>query len=155
GPAGSNGRVANRALPDAGDRRTAGGHRRAVHRVGVVARFFGGDLRRRPRDERGALRGAGQQAAAVDLPHPRCWLAAERRLPLGGDAPVSLSPCDAAVRGAARAVRLGSLAHQDAVNRPPGLPSPRSLRAAFAAAYALAYLVGGERRMLRLIRRYG
>ena len=29
------------------------------------------------------------------------------------------------------------------------------LRTAFAAAYALAYLVGGERRMLRLIRRYG
>ncbi len=29
------------------------------------------------------------------------------------------------------------------------------LRSAFAAAYALAYLVGGERRMLRLIRRYG
>jgi cytochrome P450 len=29
------------------------------------------------------------------------------------------------------------------------------LRPAFAAAYAIAYLVGGERRMLRLIRRYG
>jgi cytochrome P450 len=29
------------------------------------------------------------------------------------------------------------------------------LRPAFAAAYAVAYLVGGERRMLRLIRRYG
>jgi cytochrome P450 len=29
------------------------------------------------------------------------------------------------------------------------------LRGAFAAAYAVAYLVGGERRMLRLIRRYG
>jgi cytochrome P450 len=29
------------------------------------------------------------------------------------------------------------------------------LRSAFAAAYAIAYLVGGERRMLRLIRRYG
>jgi cytochrome P450 len=29
------------------------------------------------------------------------------------------------------------------------------LRPAFAAGYALAYLVGGERRMLRLIRRYG
>jgi len=29
------------------------------------------------------------------------------------------------------------------------------LRTAFAAAYAVAYLVGGERRMLRLIRRYG
>jgi cytochrome P450 len=28
-------------------------------------------------------------------------------------------------------------------------------RTAFAAAYAVAYLVGGERRMLRLIRRYG
>lgn len=28
-------------------------------------------------------------------------------------------------------------------------------RSAFAAAYAVAYLVGGERRMLRLIRRYG
>jgi cytochrome P450 len=29
------------------------------------------------------------------------------------------------------------------------------LRSAFATAYAIAYLVGGERRMLRLIRRYG
>jgi len=29
------------------------------------------------------------------------------------------------------------------------------LRSGFAAAYAIAYLVGGERRMLRLIRRYG
>jgi cytochrome P450 len=29
------------------------------------------------------------------------------------------------------------------------------LRPGFAAAYAIAYLVGGERRMLRLIRRYG
>jgi cytochrome P450 len=29
------------------------------------------------------------------------------------------------------------------------------LRPAFAAAYAIAYFVGGERRMLRLIRRYG
>jgi cytochrome P450 len=29
------------------------------------------------------------------------------------------------------------------------------LRSAFAAAYAIAYLVGGERRMMRLIRRYG
>ncbi|BDB45447.1 cytochrome P450 [Mycobacterium kiyosense] len=38
---------------------------------------------------------------------------------------------------------------------PPGLPAPRRLRSLFAAAYALAYLVGGERRMLRLIRRYG
>ena len=28
-------------------------------------------------------------------------------------------------------------------------------RSAFAAAYAIAYIVGGERRMLRLIRRYG
>src|SRR6202012_5816759 len=37
----------------------------------------------------------------------------------------------------------------------PGLPAPRPFRVAFAAAYALAYLVGGERRMLRLIRRYG
>jgi cytochrome P450 len=43
----------------------------------------------------------------------------------------------------------------DAVSRPPGLPAPRMLRSAFAAAYAIAYLVGGERRMLRLIRRYG
>jgi cytochrome P450 len=41
------------------------------------------------------------------------------------------------------------------LGRPPGLPAPRPLRAAFAAAYAIAYLVGGERRMLRLIRRYG
>jgi cytochrome P450 len=41
------------------------------------------------------------------------------------------------------------------MSRPPGLPAPRLLRPAFAAAYALAYLVGGERRMLRLIRRYG
>ncbi|WP_253849392.1 cytochrome P450 [Mycobacterium asiaticum] len=38
---------------------------------------------------------------------------------------------------------------------PPGLPAPRGLRSAAAAAYAMAYLVGGERRMLRLIRRYG
>jgi cytochrome P450 len=38
---------------------------------------------------------------------------------------------------------------------PPGLPAPRRFRSAYAAAYALAYLVGGERRMLRLIRRYG
>ncbi|WP_082129609.1 cytochrome P450 [Mycobacterium haemophilum] len=38
---------------------------------------------------------------------------------------------------------------------PPGLPAPRLFRPAFAAAYAVAYLVGGERRMLRLIRRYG
>jgi hypothetical protein len=42
-----------------------------------------------------------------------------------------------------------------ALSRPPGLPAPRALRSAFAAAYAIAYLVGGERRMLRLIRRYG
>jgi cytochrome P450 len=35
------------------------------------------------------------------------------------------------------------------------LPAPRPFRAVFAAAYAVAYLVGGERRMLRLIRRYG
>lgn len=38
---------------------------------------------------------------------------------------------------------------------PPGLPAPRNFRWAFAAAYAVAYLIGGERRMLRLIRRYG
>lgn len=38
---------------------------------------------------------------------------------------------------------------------PPGLPAPRGFRSACAAAYALAYLVGGERRMLRLIGRYG
>jgi cytochrome P450 len=42
-----------------------------------------------------------------------------------------------------------------ALSRPPGLPAPRGLRLAFAAAYAVAYVVGGERRMLRLIRRYG
>ncbi|BBX63872.1 putative cytochrome P450 137 [Mycobacterium saskatchewanense] len=42
-----------------------------------------------------------------------------------------------------------------ATRRPPGLPAPRPFRSAFAAAYAVAYLVGGERRMLRLIRRYG
>ncbi len=41
------------------------------------------------------------------------------------------------------------------MSRPPGLPAPRLFRPAFATAYALAYLVGGERRMLRLIRRYG
>ena len=41
------------------------------------------------------------------------------------------------------------------MSRPPGLPAPRLFRPAFAAVYALAYLVGGERRMLRLIRRYG
>ncbi|MGB9222495.1 cytochrome P450 [Mycobacterium sp.] len=39
--------------------------------------------------------------------------------------------------------------------RPPGLPATRRLRTIFAAGYAVAYLVGGERRMLRLIRRYG
>lgn len=38
---------------------------------------------------------------------------------------------------------------------PPGLPAPRGFRSACAAAYALAYLVGGERRMMRLIARYG
>jgi cytochrome P450 len=43
----------------------------------------------------------------------------------------------------------------DGLRRPPGLPAPRILRPAFAAAYAAAYLAGGERRMLRLIRRYG
>ena len=43
----------------------------------------------------------------------------------------------------------------DCLPCPPGLPAPRLLRPAFAAAYAVAYLVGGERRMLRLIRRYG
>jgi cytochrome P450 len=41
------------------------------------------------------------------------------------------------------------------VSPPPGLPAPRRFRSAFAAAYALAYLAGGERRMMRLIRRYG
>jgi cytochrome P450 len=41
------------------------------------------------------------------------------------------------------------------LSAPPGLPAPRVFRAGFAAAYALAYLIGGERRMLRLIRRYG
>ncbi|WP_372513513.1 cytochrome P450 [Mycobacterium gordonae] len=41
------------------------------------------------------------------------------------------------------------------VSPPPGLPAPRGFRSVFAAAYALAYLVGGERRMMRLIRRYG
>src|ERR1700753_3048814 len=45
--------------------------------------------------------------------------------------------------------------HRRGLSRPPGLPAPRVLRAAFAAGYALAYLIGGERRMLRLIRRYG
>ncbi|WP_204805011.1 cytochrome P450 [Mycobacterium riyadhense] len=43
----------------------------------------------------------------------------------------------------------------DALSPPPGLPAPRGFRTAFAAAYAVAYLVGGERRMLRLISRYG
>ncbi|WP_197519290.1 cytochrome P450 [Mycobacterium sp. E2327] len=42
-----------------------------------------------------------------------------------------------------------------ALSRPPGLPAPHILRPLFAAAYAAAYLVGGERRMLRVIRRYG
>lgn len=42
-----------------------------------------------------------------------------------------------------------------ALGRPPGLPAPRPLRSACAAAYAVAYLVGGERRMLRFVRRYG
>nr|WP_253861448.1 cytochrome P450 [Mycobacterium asiaticum] len=37
----------------------------------------------------------------------------------------------------------------------PGLPAPHGFRGVFAATYALAYLIGGERRMLRLIRRYG
>lgn len=41
------------------------------------------------------------------------------------------------------------------VARPPGLPAPRRFRLAFAAAYAVAYVLGGERRMLRLIRRQG
>ncbi|SPM39972.1 Cytochrome P450, partial [Mycobacterium numidiamassiliense] len=52
-------------------------------------------------------------------------------------------------------VRVIAPADRNAVRRPPGLPAPRPFRVAFAAAYALAYLVGGERRMLRLIRRYG
>jgi cytochrome P450 len=43
----------------------------------------------------------------------------------------------------------------DDLSPPPGLPAPRMVRSAFAAAYAVAYLIGGERRMLRLIRRYG
>src|ERR1700754_466560 len=42
-----------------------------------------------------------------------------------------------------------------ALSHPPGLPAPRRFRLVFAAAHAAAYLVGGERRMLRLIRRYG
>jgi cytochrome P450 len=50
---------------------------------------------------------------------------------------------------------LGRKNAPDGLRRPPGLPAPRMLRPAFAAAYAIAYLVGGERRMLRLIRRYG
>jgi cytochrome P450 len=54
---------------------------------------------------------------------------------------------------AASALRRGEA--PDALSRPPGLPAPRGLRSAFAAAYAIGYLVGGERRMLRLIRRYG
>lgn len=59
------------------------------------------------------------------------------------------------MRGPARAVRVIALPHRNAVSPPPGLPAPRMFRTAFAAAYAVAYLVGGERRMLRLIRRYG
>ncbi|MGO9520746.1 cytochrome P450 [Mycobacterium sp.] len=54
---------------------------------------------------------------------------------------------------AASAIRRANTT--DASSRPPGLPAPRMLRSAFAAAYAVAYLVGGERRMLRLIKRYG
>jgi cytochrome P450 len=50
---------------------------------------------------------------------------------------------------------LRSAKQPDALPRPPGLPAPRGFRAVFAAAYAVSYLVGGERRMLRLIRRYG
>jgi cytochrome P450 len=50
---------------------------------------------------------------------------------------------------------LGRANAPDTLSRPPGLPAPRLLRSGFAAAYAIAYLVGGERRMLRLIRRYG
>ncbi|QLL07162.1 cytochrome P450 [Mycobacterium vicinigordonae] len=41
------------------------------------------------------------------------------------------------------------------LSSPPGLPAPRGFRSVFASAYAVAYLLGGERRMLRLIRRYG
>lgn len=52
-------------------------------------------------------------------------------------------------------MRVIAPADRNAVSRPPGLPAPRPFRVAFAAAYALAYLVGGERRMLRLIRRHG
>ena len=59
------------------------------------------------------------------------------------------------MRGPARAVRVIALPQRNAVSPPPGLPAPRMFRTAFAAAYAVAYLVGGERRMLRLIRRYG
>lgn len=47
---------------------------------------------------------------------------------------------------------MGEVTH---LTSPPGLPAPRRLRAIYATAYAVAYLVGGERRMLRLIRRYG
>ncbi|WP_082122911.1 cytochrome P450 [Mycobacterium nebraskense] len=50
---------------------------------------------------------------------------------------------------------MGRRHRPDVLTRPPGLPAPRPLRSACAAAYAIAYLVGGERRMLRLIRRYG
>jgi cytochrome P450 len=52
-------------------------------------------------------------------------------------------------------VRVIASPHRNAVSPPPGLPAPRMFRTVFAAAYALGYLVGGERRMLRLIRRYG
>ncbi|WP_156661084.1 cytochrome P450 [Mycobacterium sp. 852002-51163_SCH5372311] len=64
----------------------------------------------------------------------------------------SKAPC--CVVGVASSA-LRSANAPDALPRPPGLPAPRRLRAVFAAAYAVAYLVGGERRMLRLIRRYG
>ena len=50
---------------------------------------------------------------------------------------------------------LGQKNEPDSLPPPPGLPAPRRLRLAFATAYAVAYLVGGERRMMRLIRRYG
>lgn len=61
--------------------------------------------------------------------------------------------CASVVGVAAFAVRREHA--PDALGGPPGLPAPRGFRAAFAAAYAVAYLAGGERRMLRLIRRYG
>ncbi|MGD1169548.1 cytochrome P450 [Mycobacterium seoulense] len=53
------------------------------------------------------------------------------------------------------AAEVGRRGRPDALRRPPGLPAPRGLRPACATAYAIAYLVGGERRMLRWIRRYG